>query len=429
MNWKTILILVVLVGIVLIICRYSCASRERPDIPWRPEGDRYKAPNVGFTNSDGSSLGAPYIRCSNSKEFTIYWVCDYSTTIYKPEVVRFNLTADIDLPRAWSGVINGNIGPSDTERRESPRDSLVYYKYTYQTSPDGIPPGSYTLRLNSFVYEGENVPGRQNADSTITKESMIVYDNKVNDVSTITVNDGEEELYFGEDIVVKWKSVEQSFPPPEISYRVSLIDKDGAESNIVAGVTNTSYTYSNVDLIGTYTALVKTINEDCKMYQDRSGSSSDSFTVDYPPAPSPTITNVESSCAYSSKIIICDDYPFVVYWCVDFTNDPEYNPEKQSSQKPNFILNITGDHADSLTLTNVEEYDSDNDGNILYYSYADTSVPGNYNVTVTTDAVYKDADRVRSDPSRSARYEILRGCEEGYEPTNFQCSDKSQRRS
>ena len=410
MDWKIILVLVILVGTILIICWYSCPSRERHNIPWRPDSDKYKAPNVGFTNQDGSPLENPYTGCSKTQKMTIYWVCDYSTTIYNPEFVNFNLTADVELPQEWSGTINGNIKPSDTEYHEDPSSSLVYYTYTYETSPNDIPPGSYTLHLNSFVNQSENIPKGQKADSDVTDGSMIIYKSQPNGVSNVTTNDSEgesEDFYIGENLIAKWVATDQSFPSPSITYNVGLVDSEGSSvpGSTHSGITGTSYTFPALNSSGTFSVSVNAVNEDCNVMSLTSYS--DPFTVDYPPVPSPTIISSTSfsnlSCSYMSNSGACDNQDLIIYWCVDFTDSPEYNPK--SSGDPDFIINITGDSTNNFQLKGVVE-DSD-DGNIFFYKYNfGNVVAGIYTITLTTDAPYNGGDKQSSDPSKATKYTV-----------------------
>ncbi len=410
MDLKIILILMVLVGIVLVICWYSCPSRQDYNIPWRPKEDNYKAPNPGFYYPvDEYPSGGPYIGCSESQKITIYWVCDYSTTIYKPEFVHFNLTADIQLPSEWSGIIDGNISPSDTSYTG---DTLVYYTYTYQTDSGDIPPGSYTLHLNSFVPQSENIPNGQKADSDITDGSMIVYNSQVEEVKNITINDDEgetDQFNIGDDIIVKWDASIQSFPPPKVSYRVSLVDDTGEESNICV-VEDTSHTYSSTDLIGTYTSLVKTINDDCDVTS--AGRSSEPFTVDYPPVPIPVITKSESACSYVNTIETCSDQVITLYWCMDFSESPEYCPK--TSGDPDFTIYITGDSVSSIKLNEVT--DCNVDGNIYYYSYTftDGADAGNYIISITANTAYKGGDKYLSDRSKPTFYAVYQKHDQPY---------------
>ncbi len=413
MDLKIILILVVLIGIVLVICWYSCPSQENYKIPWRPKGDRYKAPNVGFTNADGSGLGdQPYTGCSDSNEFSIYWVCDYSTTIYNPDSVHFNLTTIVTLsggPTAPTSI-SGDISPSDSNvDMNDANNPIVYYKYTYSFDEGGIfHPGNYVLYLNSFVSQSENVPKGQKTDSDITEGNMVIYDSQEINVKNITIRDDDDitdEFYVGQDIIVDWEAGNPSFPSQGVTYTISLVeDITEEESNIVDVGTATSHTYSGLDLIGNYTAVVKTVNDNCTITTN--GKSSAIFTIDYPPVPVPTIISLSSfnssNCEYTQTMPGCDiDDVITLYWCMDFTEDPEYNP--LTSGNPDFTINVNGtDHYKS------DEVENENVRDVYFYSYnfdkgAD---PGVYTITVQADSPYNGGDKQSSDPSVSTKFSI-----------------------
>ena len=408
MDWKIILILIVLIGIVLVICWYSCPSRENYKIPWRPKGDSYKAPNVGFTDSHGNALGVvPYTGCSHTNEFSIYWVCDYSTTIYNPDSIHFNLTTIVTLsggPTAPTSIA-GDISPSDLDMNDTSKP-YVYYKYTYHFDEGGIfHPGNYVLYLNSFVHQRENVPKGQKSDSDITEGSMVIYDSQETKVKNITIRDDDDdvtdEFYVGQDIIVKWEARDPSFPPQGVTYTVSLMKDTGEESNIVPGITDTSYKYSNINP-GNYIAVVKTINEDCNTMTN--GSSSGPFNIEmYVPAP--TIVRDGSSCTYAPDMKICDiDNILTIHWCVDFSGS--YKPS--AGDDPNFLINVTGDANDDRELTDVVE--DDNDRNIYHYSYAfGRADPGIYNIKVTTKLYDQLSEGSDSDSSLYTIYPYSAG--------------------
>jgi len=412
MDWKIILILVVLVGIILIIRFYSCPSRDH-NILWRPESDSYKAPNIEFTNSDGSSLKVPYIGCSDVKDFSIYWVCDYSTTIYNPSTVHFNLATIATLSNGIATSllpINNNISPSDSNVVVNDTDNpVVRYTYTYKLGEeDSLKPGGYTLYINSFVPQGENVPKGQKADSDITEGNMVVYDSKVEDVRDITINGCTEdcEVYITDDLTVAWeRGLEKYEPSPEINYTVTL--KSEENGTLSSQQTRDLYFVfkSETVPVGTYKAVVQAHNLICNTSSNR--VSSEPFIIEQLPVPVPTIISSTSfsnlSCTYTSKISACDNNDLIIYWCVDFTDYPEYNPKK--SGDPDFIINITGDSTNNFQLKDVVE-DSD-DGNIFFYKYNFGNVEaGIYTITLTTYSPYNGGDKYLSDPSKATTYTV-----------------------
>ena len=444
MDWKIILILVVLVGIVLIICWYSCPSRENYNIPWRPKDDSYKAPNPGFyyPTAENPPEG-PYIGCSDSKEFSIEWACDYSTTIYTPNSVHFNLTTIGTLSGGTTPLlpINSNIGPSDVDM-DNTNKPIIQYRYTYYLGEyDNLKPGEYILHLNSFIPQSENVSDGQKTDSNITEGSMIIYNNYAEDVTLVTVNDGDgiaDEFYAGENIIVEWQTGTPSFPPLSVNYEVCLVSAgECVGGTIQSGITGTSYTYSELDLIGQYTAVVKTTNEYCKTTTN--GSSSDLFTIDYPPVPIPTIISLSSfssqSCTYTSTAGAHGN-ELIIYWCVDFTDYPEYNPNPPGpgAGDPDFIIDITGDVTHNFQLDDDGVVEDHCEGDICFYQYNFGVVDiGIYTITLTTNASYKGGDKYLSEPSKPTTYTISclndDQCIDGnvcIDNTCVQCRDNSQ---
>nr|QBK85613.1 MAG: hypothetical protein LCMAC101_02080 [Marseillevirus LCMAC101] len=403
MDWKIILILVVLAGIVLAIYWYSCPTRENYNIPWRPAKDRYKAPNPGFNYPNGSL----FVGCSNSETLVINWVCDYSTTIYHQDDVHFNLTTDIQLSQtsAKSGVIiNDNIKPDDADITITTDADHVHYTYIYQANGN-IPPGVYTLHLNSFVSRKD-----KQTNSDVTNGDMVVYQDPVVDVKSITTD--YDDFPVGDDITVEWVPGGQSFPQPSISYTVSLTYING---NIVPNTTRdsilgSSYTYPNYKDMGTYKALVQTQNVSCGFITN--GVYSEEFTVSEYDVPVPTVIKDNTSCTYVSNLSACDDEILTIRWCVDFADSP-YNPT--ISGDPDFIINV--EDVESFTLTDVVENNNPVVNDMYYYSYTfpKGSAPGTYDIDITTGAKYEGrGEKIYSEASDPTTYTVIHYPEGGY---------------
>lgn len=404
MDWKIILILVALAGIILIICWYSCPPREDYNIPWRPDSDRYRAPNVGFTLPDGRPLRIPFTVCSDIKKLYIYWMCDYSTTIYKPELVHFNLATIANLPGGITTPllpINNNISRSDPNIVvDDANKPIVHYTYTYNLGEeDSLKPGGYNLYLNSFIPQSENVPKGQKTDSDITEESMVVYDSKVKNVRDVKILVDDEEtswVYTTDDFTVKWKCVERDEPKPGINYIVTLKSANDGDPIIRSPPTTNLYiTYKSGTLpIGVYMAMVQTNNFICDTSSD--GASSNSFDVELEPLPIPVLKSAN----------YCPNKDAGIVWTMDF-NDTPFDPLTEDILYSVYIDTVYGECGQPLELVGKDENmptDNTDDTNLTYteedniYTYTYTIKqpinPGVYSFMV-------DVSYVNASPSQT----------------------------
>ena len=47
----------------------------------------------------------------------------------------------------------------------------------------------------------------------------------------------------------------------------------------------------------------------------------------------------------------CDNDELIMYWCVDFSDSPEYNPK--TSGNPDFMISVSGDSTINYNLQDV----------------------------------------------------------------------------